>query len=144
MIRRINVLTCFKVNSVKANPKKLQLMMILGKSRRPNHNLLINLKVIKNSAQIKLFGLTINNKLSFENILQDYTKQSHTNSMHSDKQEKYLILEKLRVLGNAFVKFQFYYERLIWMFCKKSLYFKMKKIHHKTLSVIHQSDESYG
>ena len=29
------------------------------------------------------------------------------------------------------------------MFCKKTIYFEMQKIHHKTLSVIYQLDESY-
>ena len=31
---------------------------------------------------------------------------------------------------------------LISMFCKKSVYFKMQKIHQKTLRVIYQSDKS--
>ena len=29
------------------------------------------------------------------------------------------------------------------MFCKKTIYFKMQKIHHKTVRIIYQSDESY-
>ena len=29
------------------------------------------------------------------------------------------------------------------MFCKKTIYLKMQKIHHKTLRIIYQSDESY-
>ena len=29
------------------------------------------------------------------------------------------------------------------MFCRKTLYHKIDKIHHRTLKVIHQSEESY-
>ena len=29
------------------------------------------------------------------------------------------------------------------MFCKKTIYFKMQKMHHKTLRIIYQSDKSY-
>ena len=55
--------------------------------------------------------------------------------------EKYIA--KARVLENAFEDSQLNYAPLIWLFCKKSIYFKMQKIHHKTLRIIYQSDESY-
>ena len=38
---------------------------------------------------------------------------------------------------------QFNYAPLIWMFCRKGLYLKMQKIHHKTLKVIYQSNKTY-
>ena len=38
---------------------------------------------------------------------------------------------------------QFNCSPLIWMFCQKTLYLKMEKIHHKTLKIIHQSNASY-
>ena len=47
------------------------------------------------------------------------------------------------MLGNAFIDSQFNYAPLIWMFCKKGLYLKMQKIHHKTLKVIYQSNKTY-
>ena len=47
--------------------------------------------------------------------------------------KKILNIKKARALGNAFVDSQFNYVHLIWMFCKKAIYFKMHKIHHKTL-----------
>ena len=47
------------------------------------------------------------------------------------------------MLGNAFIDSQFNYTPLIWMFCRKGLYLEMKKIHLKTLKVIHQSNKTY-
>ena len=47
------------------------------------------------------------------------------------------------MLGNAFIDSQFNYAPLIWMFCRKGLYLKMQKIHHKTLKVIYQSNKTY-
>ena len=32
---------------------------------------------------------------------------------------------------------------LMWMFCRKGLYLKMQKIHHKTLKLIYQSNKTY-
>ena len=40
------------------------------------------------------------------------------------------------MLGNAFIDSQLNYAPLIWMFCRKELYWKMQKIHHETLKVI--------
>ena len=47
---------------------------------------------------------------------------------------KYLIVEKTKLLGSAFIDSQFNHVPLIWMFCQKTLYLKMVKVHHKTLS----------
>ena len=56
---------------------------------------------------------------------------------------KYLTLDKAKLLGNAFIGNRFNYAPLIWMFCHKTPYLKMQKIHRKTLKVTYQSDTSY-
>ena len=38
---------------------------------------------------------------------------------------------------------QFNYASLILIFCRKTLYHKTEKVHHRTLKVIYQSEESY-
>ena len=53
-------------------------------------------------------------------------------------------IEKNKILGNPFIYSQFKYAPFLWMFCRKNLYLKIKKIHHKTLKVIHQSNDTYG
>ena len=60
-----NVLTLFKINSIKANPEKFQLM-ILSKTRRLEYNVLIDFNVTKESADVEMLGLVVDNKLSFE------------------------------------------------------------------------------
>ena len=47
------------------------------------------------------------------------------------------------MLGNAFIDSQFNYAPLLWMFCRKTLYSKIEKIHHKTLKVIYESNDTY-
>ena len=47
-----NVLTGFKINSMKANPEKFQ-FMILSKTRCPEQNLLTDSNVIKESANVE-------------------------------------------------------------------------------------------
>ena len=61
----INVLEWFKVNSMKANLKKFQ-FMILGKSTRKTIILNINNLKIRDSQNVELLDLTIDSRLTFK------------------------------------------------------------------------------
>ena len=56
---------------------------------------------------------------------------------------KFLTLEA-KILANAFIDNQFNYAISIWMFCRKTFYSKIEKIHHRTLKVIYSIDDSYN
>ena len=56
---------------------------------------------------------------------------------------KSLTIEKVQILGNAFIDSQFNYTPLLWMFCRKTFYLKIGKIHHKTLNVFYESSDTY-
>ena len=56
---------------------------------------------------------------------------------------KFLTIEKAKILGNAFIDSQFSYTPLLWMLCRKTLHSKIEKIHHKTLKVIYESNDTY-
>ena len=53
---------------MKVNPKKFQ-FMIMSKIRRSKYYLLIDSNIIKESADMKLLGLIIDNKQSFEKYI---------------------------------------------------------------------------
>ena len=113
-------ITWFKINSMKANPEKFQ-FMTLSKSRPPEYNLLIGSNVIKESADLELLELIIDSKLSFEKRISKLC-QTTSFKLHALRRiRKYLTLEKIRVLGNAFVNCQFKYAPLVWMFCQKTI-----------------------
>ena len=102
----INVLKWFKVNSMKANPKKFQ-FKILGKSTRQTIILNINNIKIREFQNVELLSSTIDNQLTFKdhiNIL--YCRANY--KLHALRRiRKYLILEKSKLLHNAFIKNQF-------------------------------------
>ena len=54
---------------------------------------------------------------------------------------KFLTIEKAKMLGDAFIDSQFNCAPLLWLFCRKTLYSKIDKIHHKTLKVIYESND---
>ena len=97
-----NVLTWFKINSMKANPRKFQ-FMFLSKTRRPEYNLLIDSNVIKEPAEKEMLGLVLDNKLSPEKLIAKLC-QTASYKLHALSQiRKNLTLEKARALGYAFV-----------------------------------------
>ena len=55
---------------------------------------------------------------------------------------KYLTLQKAKLLYNAFINSQFNYVSVIWMFCRKKDYLKIKKIQYKAFKIIYNSSES--
>ena len=54
-----------------------------------------------------------------------------------------MTVEKAKLLGNPCINSHFNYAPLIWMFCQKTFYLKIEKIHYKTIRIIHQSNASY-
>ena len=56
---------------------------------------------------------------------------------------KFLTIEKAKMLGDAFINSQFNCAPLLWLFCRKTLYSKIDKIHHKTLKAIYESNDTY-
>ena len=92
---------------------------------------------------MELLELTIDKELNFSKYIDKLCRNAQYTLHALRRIRKYLRLEKAKMLGNAFIDSQFNYAPLIWMFCRKGLYLKTHKIHHKTLKVIYQSNNTY-
>ena len=57
---------------------------------------------------------------------------------------KFLTVEKVKILVNAFTDRRFSYVLLMWMFCGKTFCSEIEKNHHRTLEVIYSIDGSYN
>ena len=104
----INALRWFKVNSMKANPKKFQ-FMILGKGTRQAVILNINNIKIRESQNVELLGLTIDNRLTFKDHINMLCRRANYKLHAIRRIRKYLTLEKSKQLYNAFINNQFNY-----------------------------------
>ena len=60
-------LTWLRINSLLVNPSKFQ-FMILGKKKRNSIKLILNSTVIEESKKAVLFGITIDNLLTFNEL----------------------------------------------------------------------------
>ena len=107
------------------------------------YSLKIESITIKESDEVELLGIATDKALSFKKHIENFCRTAQYKLHDLRRISKYLTLVKAKLLGNAFIDSQLNYAPLLWMFCHKTTYLKMKKSHHKTLKVIYQSDVSY-
>ena len=110
--------------------------MILGEKKRNSVKLIINSTEIEESKKVVLLGITIDNLLTFNEHIGNLCRTANYKLHALRRIRKYLILEKAKILCNAFINSQFNYVPLVWMFCRKKQYLKTQMIHHKALKVV--------
>ena len=137
-----NTLLWFRTNSLKVNAGKLQFMMLNRKNHR-RQLMVINSITVKESNEVILLGITIDNKQVFKKYIENLCRIAQYKLHVLTRIRKYLTLDTAILLGNTFIKSKFNYAPLTWMFCRKTLFHKIENFHHRTLKVIYQSEESY-
>ena len=130
------------LNSLKANPGKFQ-FMILGEKTCYKHILKINSICVQSSDDVTLFGVMIDKNLTFKKHVGNLVCRAQYKLHALRRIRKFLTIEKAKILGNPFIDSQFNYAPLIWMFCRKTLYSKIQKFHHRTLKVVYGVNDSY-
>ena len=109
----------------------------------PRHPRRINSIIVKERNGVTHLDITIDNKLVFKNHTENLCRTDQYKLRALRRIRKYLILDKAILLGNTFINNQFNYAPLIRMFCRKTLYHKIEKIHHRTRKVSYQYEDSY-
>ena len=132
-----NILKWFRLNSLKANQGKFQ-FMILGDKTCYKHLLKINSTCVQPSDDVTLLGIMIGKNLTFKKHIDNLVRKAQYKLHALRRIRKFLTIKKSKILVNAFLDGQFNYAPLIWMFCRKALYSKIEKIHHRTLKVVQQ------
>ena len=117
---------------LKANPGKFQFMILRDKTCY-KHILKINSTCVQSSDDVTLLGVMIDKNLTFKKHIDSLVRKAQYKLHALQRIRKFLTIEKAKILGNAFIDSQFNYASLIWMFCRKTLYSKIEKIHHRTL-----------
>ena len=124
------------------NPGKLQFMILVDKS---HHKQVLRINSIKvgASGHVLLLRITIDKKITFKQHLENLCRKLQYKLHTLRRIRKFFAIQKAKILGNAFIDSQFNYAPLLWMFCRKILYSKIEKIHHKSLKVIYESNDTY-
>ena len=100
---------------------------------------------IKNASEEKILGITIDIKLTFKSQLKNICKKANQKLKALARITKFTSPFQRKTLPNAFIKSQFSYCSLIWMFTSKGLNKNINRIHEKSLRLVlndHQSDDN--
>ena len=117
--------------------------MILGKGARQTIRLNINNIKIREFQNVKLLGLTIDNRPTFKDHINMLCRRPNYKLHALRRIRKYLTLEESKLLSNAFINNHFNYASIIWIFCRKQDYLEVEKIHYKALKIVYNSNECY-
>ena len=107
-----------KDNEMVANPSKFQLMF-LSKYKNFEKNTSFDGKTSKSSDTVKLFGITLDKNINFKRHMKNICHKANNKTKALFRIRKFLNLEQVQVLAEAYISSNFRYCPLIWMFCGK-------------------------
>ena len=126
-------------NVLKANPDKFHLLL---SDTDCNFTLTVDQYEISNSKYEKLLGVTIDNKLNFNEHVSGLCKQASQKLRALARVSPYMNIIKRRTIMNAFINSQFGYCPLVWMFHSRMLNNRINKIHERALRIVYNDDHS--
>ena len=130
----------FSDKYLKLNDDKCHLMMFGNKCSKAT--VTIRSTTIMESGYEKLLGITFDKKLSFRKHNEDLCKKA-TQKLHAlARLSTYIDLLKLEILINSFIKSQFNYFPLVWMFHDKVLNPKLNLIQKRALRLVCKGSET--
>ena len=128
------VLDWFKINEMKSNSEKCHLI-VAENEHRPAYisNSYIYLdkqrELLQNEKIVKLLGLLIDDKMRFEKHIKVLLKKGNQKLHALIRVSRYMSNEKLRVLMKAFIRSQFDYCSLLWMFHSRTIEKRINRLH---------------
>ena len=134
-----NLLDWIGFNGLKANPDKFHLLL-----SDPNKDLSIIVDgfEIENSNSQKLLGITIDNKLSFdEHVSSICTKASQ--KIHAlSRVSKFMSFRQRKTIFHTFILSHFGYCPLVWMLHSRKLNHRINKLHERALRIVYNDYKS--
>lgn len=121
-------------NLLVANPTKFQ-MLVLGKVDTPVTIQLGNF-VLTSTESVELLGITLDRKLTFSNHVNTLCCRAQFNVLNLTRLRRYLSKGQLVLLLNSYIISTFTYAPIVWMFCSKTSYGEIEKIHKRALRAV--------
>ena len=109
----------FRNNNIIVNTNKFQLMLLQEK-------LQIDSNEIKSKNSVTLLGITIDNRLSFDDHISKLCNKASMQLNAIFRLKKYMTQKELEVVFNSFIDSNFSYSPLLWHFNTKNLLKKLK------------------
>ena len=130
------ILDWFHVNEMKSNNDKCHL--IVGSETQVS--IILGEEQITSTKTVELLGITIGNQLNFNEHIINICKKCNQKLHALAGISKYLSKDKLRMIMNTYIKSQFNYCPLIWMFHNRLLNDKIDKLHERALGFVYSGE----
>ena len=130
----------FSDNFLKLNDDKCHLMIFGEKSTEATVS--IGNSMINESDYEKLLGVTFDKKLSFKKHVEDLSKKANQKLHALARLSNYIDPIKSEILMNSFIRSQFNYCPLVWMFHDRTTNSKLNRIHERALRLVCKDSES--
>ena len=118
-------------NFLVLNPDKCY-FMTLGTGKE-THDFEFENVIVKYKKEEKILGVIIDNELNFQSHIDSICKKSNQKLNALFRISSFMTKEKLDLLVNSFIRSQFSYCPLIWMFCNRTSMNKINKIQERCL-----------
>ena len=130
------ILKWFKVNEMKPNGDKSHLIV----ANDDKSLVKLDKDVIIGEKSVELLGVTIDNKLNFNEHVTKLIKKGNQKLYALARISKYLNNSKLKIIMKTFVQSQFNYCPLLWMSHNRILNNKINKLHERALRIVYKND----
>ena len=130
----------FESNYMKLNTDKCHLL--IGGHKHEQVFAKIGNDLIWESREERLLGITIDNRLKFNNHIQELCKMAHNKISALIRYGNILNFEKRRKLMKSFIESQFSYSPLTWMFHDRNINNKINRVHERVLRCVYRDDVS--
>ena len=125
------------------NPVKFQAIVVKRNNKmKDSYSLNINQEVINSENSVKLLGIEIDNKLSFENHISYLVKKASNQLNAISRIQKFMGFKEKEILLNSFVHSNFNYCSLVWHFCSAKSVKKIEKIQERALRILYNEISS--
>ena len=130
------VLNWFKINEMKSNDNKCHLIV-------PNEtdvSVNIGQECLKGEDSVTLLGILIDSKLNFTLHIRSMLKKGNQKLHALARISKYVSRKKMKLIVETFIKSQFNYCPLLWMFHSRHLNKRINKLHKRALRLLYKND----
>ena len=129
------VVEWFRNNYMKSNLAKNQLIV----TNCEKACITVGNNLIEASPSVKFLGVTIDNKLNFDEHVSNICKRVSAKLHALARVASYMSSDKLRIIMKAFIESQFGYCPLIWMFHSRTLNNRINKLHERALRLVYKN-----
>ena len=114
------ILNWFRINSMVANPGKFQIMFLGSNIDNSKITFMIENKRVKSRSEVKLLGITIDDKLSFTSHIENLCSTASNCLRALARIRKFLSFDRAKRVYKAYIISTLTYCPLIWMLCGKT------------------------